>query len=202
MEIDLDLGGMSGDDAEAGGFLDVPGWYKAVVENVGEKEDKTSVIFKFKVVEGPYRNSVVTEYLNLPEWAPSESARETGTKRLGGWFRRLGIWDGTPMKGKARYNLDAAIGQEVMIHLKRRTYTDKKTGKEKETVNIDFMGVYPLDHEKIPQDVRDKFHLPAARKDECDNDQPTLPGVEATPRRRTAERSPRVASPAEDYSDL
>ena len=44
MDIDFDF---SGDDAEQGGMLNIPGWYKAVVDDVTEDEnnsDRKSVV--------------------------------------------------------------------------------------------------------------------------------------------------------------
>lgn len=161
IEIDLDLGDRSGADLEAGGGVNQPGWYRARVDRCGQDQNTGNLFFQFIVTEGPYQGSRITEYLNNPATQGSDAAQQTATNRMGGWFQRLGLWDGKKPAPR-KWHPEAAIGRDVVLHLANENYIDKK-GNEVNKVRVSFMGVFPPDHPKIPDDQRKKLKLPAAR---------------------------------------
>lgn len=138
-------------DAVDGGNVSRPGWYKAVVLDVGDDPKRDGVtLWTFKVLEGPFKGGLIYDRLYDPIMAEDTAKAEISTKRLAVYARRLGLWDGE--QKKPRINWADALEQEVVLHLTSRKYKDRD-GVEKETTNVEFAGIYPPDHPQIPHDA-------------------------------------------------
>ncbi len=161
----LNTHGMKKEEAESGGGLNVAGWFRAVVDEAGpsEKHPDSEMLFRFKVATGPHKGSMVSQYLPLPESIADASKAATAGKRLLAFASRLGVWDGVTEDPDVDW--DECIGNEVVIQTERNEYKDKE-GLLKVTYRLTYIGVYPIDHEKIPADQRAGLGLlPISMKD-------------------------------------
>lgn len=179
---DIDFGDLDGEAVEQGGALDVDGWYRAELERLELNEKQTSLMFRFRCTHGPFRGSVSTEFIDLPEWVANDEARDMVARKLACWLHRLGLWDGVKGHKPDMSMPSPALGAPVVLHIKTRRWKDKKTGAEKSATGIDFAGVFPLDHPKVPADVRRTLELPAARVQDAPGQQ-QLPGTDGGGRR-------------------
>lgn len=194
---DIDFGDLDGEAVEQGGVLDTDGWYRAELERLELNEKQTSLMFRFRVTDGPFKGCVSTEFIDLPEWVANDEARDTVTRKLGNWLHRIGLWDGIKGHKPDLSMPSAAVGTELVIHIKTRRWKDKKTGVDRQATGIDFAGVFPLDHPRIPADVRRALALPEARKEGAIGQQQS-PGAGGSGQRGRQT----VPPPIDDFGDL
>lgn len=164
LEWDLDLEGWDEEDLEKGGMLKQPGWYQAVVTDISE-DSKTAgvVVFTFEVTHGPHKGSKVFDRLWPPDLAEDADKAEKSRRRAGLYASRLGLLEGRA--GEARkIDWEEALDREVVLQVEVNRYKDKETDQwVTNGVKLDYAGVYPPDHPKIPDDIRKALGLPKAR---------------------------------------
>ncbi len=152
-------------EVEAGGLLTTPGWYVAQVEDVAPSEHiEGALVFKFKVAKGPHKGSVISETLFDPDQAEDTEKAERMKNRVQAFASRLALWSGETGRSTVRW-LDA-IGKTVVIEVTSQTWKDKLSGEAKSKVGMSFLGIFPPDHPKIPDQHRKALGLPPARKEE------------------------------------
>jgi hypothetical protein len=179
-EDEYDLGAKTAAEVEAGGVLKQPGWYRVVLEDLKPGEQpgfEKDLRLIFKVTEGPFKGSIISEFLNYPDNAGNVEKGKKLREKRDIWATRMGLIP-KDAKGRGGINWSAAIGQEYVIEVTHQTWKADGERKAGEKTGIDYLGVYGLDHPKIPAAKRLELKLPAARKDDAGgNGQQTLPEV-------------------------
>lgn len=148
-----DLSDVTYENADAASRLE-PGWYRAQVVDATPDEHGT-IDFEFEVTHPPqWAHARIKDKLFDPANSIEERKRVISTKRVALFGKRLGVIprDGYGQTG-VEIDWSQSIGQEIVIKVERRKYTDKE-GVEKEASNLAFDGVYNLDDAKVPEDVR------------------------------------------------
>lgn len=138
------------------------GWYKCVLDDVYDDSKNGDTVCEWKVMEGKYRDAKIFDRLRDPALATEGKHAEMSLRRIKVVASRLGLIKTDAYGQQADIDFMDAIGQEAVLQVKHRKYKDKD-GNEQEIDGVDFAGVYPLDHEKIPADVRKALGLPPAK---------------------------------------
>lgn len=193
-----------------------PGWYRAKLEDVHDDEKNPgTVVFQYKVTGGNggvWTGRNVFDRIGDPDMAEGEDAARFVRQRTKLLAKRLGIITDDEIKPGAQVNKTwyDALGKEVVLHIKLRSYKDKKTGEQKTACGVDYAGVYPLDYDQrklkgdCPPEARALFTSPPAPAAAAGNAvakamrtaAAPIPGSLPAP----ANRAP--ATPAPDFSDL
>lgn len=161
----FDLSGFSDDDwKDMENPSPVPaGWYRARVAEVDTDANSGNLFLHFQITAGPFKGKKIKETLWNPENADSEDKSANSRKKKLLFATRLGLITAADKQKRDphfRIVWDNALGVEVWIKVEQRTFDrkDKVTGKptgEKGTSNqLTFDGVYPINDERVPQDVR------------------------------------------------
>lgn len=160
------------------------GYYRAeCADCYPDQKDNSGVKVLYKITAGPFTGRELTDTVWDPEQSETEEKRKSATQRMLLVFKRLGCREEKTNK----VNLRLAIGKQVVLHLKKpqEAYCQtcdvfkpkgdrakkcptcggayKWLENEDGFANVDFDGVYPLDHPLIPADVREKLQLGPAR---------------------------------------
>lgn len=148
-------------------FVSQPGWYRAIVKDTSLDDDSGAQVMKYQITKGAstdaFNGAVVTDKIQDPTLSETDEKREWTTRRAKGLVKRLGLVGTAAIGQVVEPNFLDCIGKEFVLHLKERKYKDKD-GNEKSAVNIDFLGVFPLDHGEIPEAVRVSLGLPHGAK--------------------------------------
>lgn len=150
---------------DSGGKLST-GWYRTKLTDHYEDNTKPGqYVFEFTVDAGPFRGEKAWYRFDDPDTVEEEDKRKTAEKRikmLGCRFGQIKPGD----EGRSDVNLDfgAALDREFVIQIEEWKQTDPSTKEvTKRGTQIAWAGIYPLDHEKIPDNVRAELKLPPAR---------------------------------------
>jgi hypothetical protein len=109
-EDEYDLGAKTAADVEAGGVLKQPGWYRVVVEDLkpGEQQGfEKDLRLMFRVTEGPFKGSVISEFLNHPDNAGSVEKGKKLREKRDIWAVRMGL---IPKDAKGRGGINWSAG--------------------------------------------------------------------------------------------
>lgn len=152
--------------ADAGSI--VPDWYKCVLEDVYIDDKSGQCIFKWDIIDGPYKGGKITDRLSNPELMEG-NAIAVSKKRHKLYAARLGL--SSPENDGKAFTIDYAdaLGKKCLIQLHARGYNDPKTGAPRSTTEPTFDGIFPLEpvpHDKIPLDVRKRFGIPLTKEQE------------------------------------
>lgn len=155
---------------DSGGKLG-KGWYLTKLTDHYEDSTKAGeYVFEFTVAAGPFLGEKAWYRFDDPDTV-EEKHQKTAEKRINMLGCRFGqIKSGD--EGKSDVNLDfgAAIDREFVIQVEEWTKTDPVTKEVlKRGTQIAWAGIYPLDHEKIPDAVRAELKLPPARAKSTDD---------------------------------
>jgi hypothetical protein len=208
MKFRLDFNGDSPESIEAG-TQTPPGWYHAMLEDVYEDEKFAGLaIFKYRVLGGNggvWTGRYVFDRIGDPDLADSKYAADNILKRRKLLAKRLGlVSDEDILAGRQEQpEMCDAIGREVVLHVTRRSYPEKDratgqpTGNRRESVGVDFAGVYPIGYplDKLPKDC------PGDMRQVLSGGNGAAPAAPATPA-RPAPAAARAQADAPDFSDL
>ncbi len=151
-----------------------PGFYRAIVNEVYEDHREPGCyVFKFKITRGHRINQIVTDWLRHPALAEDADKAKVMHKRFMGWMKRLGLAkEEHAAAGRVNCEIESVLGNEYVLKMvlkdQKEKVTDTNTGTEKwqktgqRFTNLDFMGVFPLTHHEIPDDIRAELELPPA----------------------------------------
>lgn len=157
LEEEIDFTGYDADKVERGDSL-AAGWYKVQVCDVySDRKNQDAIVFEMQVIEGPDTGTKLFDRLNNPDSAETDNGRRFAAQRKRLFAKRLGLVAefGAPRP----VNWLDAIGREIFVQVKERTYKDRN-GEEKTVTGVDYAGVYPLDHDKVPEEVRNNYQTP------------------------------------------
>lgn len=188
MGFDLDLSFSEQDNqALEAGTVRQPGWYRAVVQDITEEAEKGYWEFIYQVTDGAWTGSVIKDKVWKPESAADTEKAEMSLKRIKLILKRLGVWDGNAVSKK--FSLADCIGRECWLKMSERFYQDKKTSSMVKTTDVEWAGVYGIDHEKVPVEVRNPGSAPNT-------------SARASSARKSATSAPAAPVKKPDYSDL
>jgi hypothetical protein len=139
-----------------------PGWYKCALEDVFDDTKSGATVFEHRILEGKYKNARIFDRINDPALATKDNAADVIMRRVKLLAVRLGLLKADACGQQKELDFVDAIGSTVVVHVEHRKYQDAQ-GNNKEITSVKFDGVYPLDHEKIPEAVRKALGLPAAK---------------------------------------
>lgn len=141
-----------------------PGWYRAKVEDATQNDKTGAEVIVCQVMGGRFDGCKADIQLQDPEQVTDVKKAERAISRIQVIATRLGLVS-KEMLGNddVDINFNDAIGKEVVIECEAREYT-KDNGTKSSFTGIAYTGIYPLDHEKIPDQVRKDLGLPPARK--------------------------------------
>jgi len=161
------------------------GYYQAeVMDCYPDQKDQTGIKVIYKITAGPFAGREVPDTIWNYENSDTDDKKKHALNRMLLVLKRLGARD----PQSTHINLRLAIGKHVVIQLGRkkepfcescrevvtraegdRSRTCPTCGgklkwveKDDEYANVQYEGVYPLDHPKIPDEVRVALDLPAA----------------------------------------
>ena len=152
LEVELDLSDMSEEDVERSGRVP-PGWYRTVVDDVSENDISGAVSVSYKVSAGPWKGAVIFDYLTDPESAADDDKAKKAKQRLAMFCKRLGLIKKDDFGHAVSVSLTEAIGKECYVKASLNKYKDNQ-GQDKENIRPDFAGIFALDDERVPKDVR------------------------------------------------
>lgn len=157
------------------------GWYRATCDDHFEdtKGEGGEYVLEFSVQAGAYAGKKLFYRFRDPasitgdsKKGKTEAERQKIAKaRIGMLAARFGLVSPDQLgKPGARIDFDKTVGREMVLQV-----TDQPTEGGGTFTGVAYAGVFPLDHEKIPDKVRKELSLPPARA------KSTTPGVTAAP---------------------
>jgi len=179
------------------------GYYKAeCTDCYPDQKDGKGVKVVYKITAGVFEGREITDTVYDPENSEDDDKRKSALQRMLIIFKRLGCRNDSSNK----VNLRAAIGKQVVLHMSKKReaycracdYVKPKGDKsrkcptcggdftwaevEESYCNIEFDGVYPFDHPKIPANVRESLKLGPPRSDDGEHSA-AVPAALATPQK-------------------
>lgn len=158
-KFSVDLTDDSPEGVDTGGRVPA-GWYRAFVHDVVDDVKSGKTMIAFRITAGSQKDATVYERLSDPDLVESEKGKRVSLTRIKLFASRLGLIKADAFGRQADGDFVDAIGTECVIQVVHRPYPDKTTGAPQVSVELDFAGIYPLDHAKIPADVRKALGLP------------------------------------------
>jgi hypothetical protein len=161
LTYDLDLSAYTDREQVEAGEKVPADWYRTVLSEHYEDHNKEGqFVFEFKVNGGLYDGKKLFYRLTDPRYMDDEGKAKMARSRIGIVASRLGlIRDEDLGKPNTSVDFDQAVGHEFVVRVQEQT--NKTSG---ETFSgIGYVEIYPLDHPKLPKDVRAKLQLPPAR---------------------------------------
>jgi hypothetical protein len=158
----IDLAGDKVENLDRGRNAD-PGWYRAVLEDAYDDAKSGRTVLEWSVMApGTWKGQKLFDRVSDPSTASSDSAAAITLRRIKLLGKRLGLI--RPEHENHQIDLDFldAIGGEFVVEYVHRRYQDEG-GNWQTSAEVAFDGVYPLDHPKIPENVRKALELPPAR---------------------------------------
>ncbi len=149
---ELDLTDDTADSLESGGQIR-PGWHHAKVEDAyDDPKNQGTLVLLFRVLGGKCSGAAHYERLWGADNAKDAKSATTAKNRRKLFLKRLGvIGDGDAGK-QVSVDWADAIGRECLIKIKRDT-KKQDDGETKEYINLDFAGIYRLNHPEVPAEA-------------------------------------------------
>lgn len=136
-----------------------PGFYLATLESELENQETGAEELTFRITGPRFKGQAVTKRINNPGLADTEKAAEGQSKVARLWATRLGILKKEDAGKQVELDWSKAVGWKGVIELELHEYV-RDDGKAGKAVQFTYLGVYPLDHEKIPAVERARLGLP------------------------------------------
>lgn len=156
MAWDLDFTGKTVDEVDKSGGEPPNGYYRAKLAEVKSNPEDGSEEFVFKISRGPHSNRIVRGKLWNPRFAEDEEKKNSAMRKASIWAVRLGLVKKGDEGKLASVEFSSAVGWEGVI--KKSSYVSKSNGREYH--EVDYAGVYPLDHHDLDGPTRASLDLP------------------------------------------
>ena len=180
MEMDLDLRNYDDADAAEQGDRIPAGYYLAeVADHFEDTKSEYPGSYKYQLVLDDSAGKVLAGRklffgYSDPSNIDDEKKKSNAMTRCRMLASRLNLIAADGYGKQARVNFDNAVGQKVVIRVVRKP--DKKD-PTKVWSEVDYDGVYPLDHPDIPDADRKRLNLPPARPKGAKGSPSTASGV-------------------------
>lgn len=182
MELEFDLDEpLDERKTEAGGKMP-PGWYLAKVFDIFPDSANDCTKLEYEITAGPYAGKKVSDTL----WDPNSSEDEDGRNKAIQRLKMVAMRIGAIADGETKVRFPKAVGNPVILQLVREqkrkcescdipppkrvrkcpscsgkiSYVDVPDG----FVNPKYDGVYPLDHDKVPDEVRQQLGVTVPKR--------------------------------------
>jgi hypothetical protein len=157
---ELDLGDDTPETLEHGGHVS-PGWKHVKVEDVyDDPKNQGTLVLLLRVLTGKAKGAAHYERLWSPTNAADEQKAQSARNRRKLFAKRLGlIGDGDAGKNVSVDWADA-IGREALVKIKRDLKKGANGEPDKEFTNVEFAGVYRVDHPDVPPEALREAGLP------------------------------------------
>jgi hypothetical protein len=164
----FNLGGRTAEEIDKLASKPPDGYYVAIFSKLEDDTETLAQKFEFKIDSGLHVGVILRGKLNNPAMADDPKKAEGMVKKALIWAARLGIID-KGAKGDVTVNFAAALGKKYVVKVKSSTFTRSDGTTSDPYQEIDYAGIYPLDHADIDGPTRVELGLPL------------LPGQSATP---------------------
>ncbi|MDE2102276.1 MAG: hypothetical protein KGL39_33835 [Patescibacteria group bacterium] len=180
LEIELDEA-LDAQKTEAGGKIPA-GWYLAKVFDIFPDSANDCVKLEYEITHGPYAGKKVNDTL----WDPNASDDQEKAKKSRQRLQLVALRVGAIADGETKIRFTNAIGNPVVLHLvqqqeRKCDSCDEDPPKSVRKcpscggkivwrdvpngfVNPAYDGVYPLDHEKLTDEVRKQLRIVVAKR--------------------------------------
>jgi hypothetical protein len=174
------------------------GWYRAQCVDHYEDakaEDGGQYVLEFDIQGGLYAGKKLFYRFKDPAIVDDEKGKKTARSRVSMLAARFGLITQDQLgKPGVPIDFDKSIGREVVLQV-----TEQKTQNGGTFIGLAYAGIYPLDHEKIPDNVRKDLNLPASRA------KTAAPGASGAAGGTAAPGANRVGTPThkkDDFADI
>lgn len=148
---------------EAGGMITVPGWYQVVVEDAyTDRKNGDSEVIECVVTAGPFKGAKKSVWLKHVDAADDPVKAKNRFSAMGS---RLGLVDEAKLAElkaagqPASIDFAEAIGKECWLEM-----TKRKDQHGEDKVDASYIPLYPLDHERVPAEMRRSIGIEVAEK--------------------------------------
>lgn len=169
------------DNSDREKYIDQVGHYLCVLKDTRTDNDSGAEVLEFEVQAGPFIGCKINKFLNDPALQPDDKKAESATKIYKAWAKRMGAITEAEALAGGQPDFIRLIGNRYVLD----TELGQVNPKGKQYVNPKYLGVYPIDHPKIPLQVRADLKLGPARE--------LKPGETAAPAAGTAAAGTRAA---------
>lgn len=152
----------------------VRGWYRANLEDVEDDEKNGGVYLVFNINHGIYKNCQYRPKAKVadPAMADSPANEKSRWQLIKTYGKRMGLISSEQAGKPGEIDVDFvdAIGREFVIEIEEDTKPRNDGTGNMTFASVKYAGVYPLNHDAIPNWVRKDLGLPHydAAKDAAD----------------------------------
>lgn len=154
----FNLGGKTAEEIDKAASKPPDGFYLATLSKVEDDSETLAKKFEFKIEGGLHAGVILRGRLNNPSMADPDKAEGMIKKALI-WGARLGLIP----KGETKIvsiDFNRAVGGRFVVKAKTSSYK-RQDGTMSDTYQeIDYAGIYPLDHADIDGPTRVSLGLP------------------------------------------
>lgn len=157
MAWDLDFSGETLDQVDKSGGHPPDDYYKVTLAETTENQKDGSQEFVFKITDGPHKGRNVKGKLWNPRFADDAEKGENAKRKAKLWGVRLGLVPKEAEGKTAAIDWHKAVGWSGVV--KQNTRIDKATGVKGNFPEVDYAGIYPLDHHDLDGPTRTRLGL-------------------------------------------
>jgi hypothetical protein len=137
----------------------VAGWYDCVLSDTGDDDKNGALYLKFDVTTGPFKGCEIKQLLFDPANADDDEKAKRTLQKYMAWAKRMNALTAEEFAAGKQPDWIRQIGSRYVMELEQ----SKPNAAGKQFVGPKYLGVYPPDHEGIPESVRQELHLPPSR---------------------------------------
>lgn len=137
-----------------------PGWYFATLEKEEVRDKDGAAVLTFKISGPLSKGKTVQKVMNDPSLAKTDEK----AKSLAEYVRRVAmrmqlLTEADAGKPSIDVDFAKAVGKPFVIEMEPHSYENEK-GQTVHTAQMSYIGMFPLDHDKIPVAVREALGMP------------------------------------------
>ena len=135
------------------------GWHLATLVKASEDPTTGKLETSWRIDSPLGAGSLVHETFNNPSLAQTEKEMAGQAKRFRVWVIRCGLVKKEDAGKRVQVDPTKAVGVQRVIHCVLDEYTDQQ-GKTRQSVKIEYAGIFPTDRTEIPVEARQALGLP------------------------------------------